>query len=268
MGEIKINNIVYGTDNASSIIYKDTTVEEKLDTIPIFDPSDNQHVEANQYDYLTYGHIVDNLNSTEDDKVLSAKQGKALNDRIESVTEKNSEDIEDLMITVNTLKNINKMSQATYDALPEDEKNTGIYVITDAEGLTAKTLEYDDSKTGFGVNNVQDAIDNISEHSKAVYASILDLTGANDIHEVTKYGNVVQIEFRSDNVQIQYGNAICQLPEGYKPTKPCYLFGKTFLPTAEKYEYGIYRIATDGYIYQEIAQVPTSYHLLLGCFII
>lgn len=44
IGEIKINNIVYGTDNASSIIYKDTTVEEKLDTIPVFDPSDNTYI--------------------------------------------------------------------------------------------------------------------------------------------------------------------------------------------------------------------------------
>lgn len=162
MGNIRINDIIYGSDNASDIAYKNTTVEEKLDTIPVFDPSDNQHIEANQYDYLTYGHIVDSLNSTDDSKTLSAKQGKILNDKIDAVAEENGEDIEDLMITVNTLKNINKLTQAEYNELPEDERNTGIYVITDAEGLTAKTLDYDDSKSGIGVNNVQDAIDKMT----------------------------------------------------------------------------------------------------------
>ena len=162
MGNIRFNNVIYGSDNASDITYRNTTVEEKLDGIPVFDPSDNQHIEANQYDYLTYGHIVDSLNSTDDNKTLSAKQGKVLNDKIDAIAEENGEDIEDLMITVNTLKNINRLTQAEYNALPEDERNTGIYVITDAEGLTAKTLEYDDSKTGLGANNVQDAIDKMT----------------------------------------------------------------------------------------------------------
>lgn len=41
MGVIKINNIIYGSNNSADIIYKNTTVEEKLNSIPIFDPSDN-----------------------------------------------------------------------------------------------------------------------------------------------------------------------------------------------------------------------------------
>lgn len=85
MREIKINDIVYGTDNASNIIYKNTTVEEKLDTIPVFDPSDNAYIEANQYDYLTYGHIINHLDSDASDKVLSAKQGKILNEKFNNI---------------------------------------------------------------------------------------------------------------------------------------------------------------------------------------
>ena len=84
MGIIKINNIIYGSNNASDIIYKDITVEEKLDAIPIIDPSDNANIEAS-YDFLTYGHIINHLESDADDKVLSAKQGKVLNEKIDNI---------------------------------------------------------------------------------------------------------------------------------------------------------------------------------------
>lgn len=56
---------------------------------------------------------------------------------------------------------ITKLTQAEYNALPEEIRNKGIYVITDAEGLTAKTLEYDSSASGLDINNVQDAIDTL-----------------------------------------------------------------------------------------------------------
>ena len=84
MGMIKINNIIYGSNNSADIIYKETTVEEKLDTIPIFDINDNGAVVV-ESDVLTYGHIVDNLNSTESNKILSAKQGKILNEKIDNI---------------------------------------------------------------------------------------------------------------------------------------------------------------------------------------
>lgn len=85
MAQIKIDNVIYGSNNASDIFYKDITVEEKLDTIPIFDINDNGNVEINQYDYLTYGHIVDNLNSSDANKILSAKQGKILSEKIDNI---------------------------------------------------------------------------------------------------------------------------------------------------------------------------------------
>lgn len=85
MGTIKINNIVYGSNNTSEIIYKSQTVEEKLDTIPIFDINDNGNVDNDNSDVLTYGHIVDSLNSDVTDKVLSAKQGKVLKNYIDNI---------------------------------------------------------------------------------------------------------------------------------------------------------------------------------------
>ena len=85
MGVIKINNIIYGSNLASDIIYKNTTVEEKLNAIPVFDPSDNINIEDAKYDYLTYGHIVDNLTSNDSNKILSANQGKVLKSSIDTL---------------------------------------------------------------------------------------------------------------------------------------------------------------------------------------
>ena len=85
MGTIKINNIVYGSNNASDIVYKSTTVEEKLDTIPIFDINDNGNVDNSGSDVLTYGHIINSLNSSAVDKTLSANQGKVLKELIDDV---------------------------------------------------------------------------------------------------------------------------------------------------------------------------------------
>ena len=85
MGLIKINNEIYGTSNASDIVYKDITVEEKLDTIPIFDINDNGNVDNSGSDVLTYGHIINSLNSSAVDKTLSANQGKVLKELINDV---------------------------------------------------------------------------------------------------------------------------------------------------------------------------------------
>lgn len=87
MAQIKIDGIIYGSGNASDIIYKNITVEEKLDTIPVFDINDNGNVENNNTDYLTYANILDNLNSTNTDKALSANQGKILNEKINTTNE-------------------------------------------------------------------------------------------------------------------------------------------------------------------------------------
>ena len=85
MAQIKIDNVIYGSNNASDIIYNDMTVADKLNAIPIFDPSDNANIEANQYDYLTYGHIINHLDSDAADKVLSANQGRILSEKIDNI---------------------------------------------------------------------------------------------------------------------------------------------------------------------------------------
>ena len=115
MAQIKIDNVIYGSNNASDIIYKNTTVEEKLDTIPIFDINDNGNVVL-ESDMLTYGHIINTLDSDATDKVLSAKQGKILNEKIDNIDlsyleggiEANAENINLLDEKVNTnINNIN-----------------------------------------------------------------------------------------------------------------------------------------------------------------
>lgn len=84
MAQIKIDGIIYGSSNASDIIYKNITVEEKLDAIPIFDINDNGNVIL-ESDMLTYGHIINTLDSDATDKVLSAKQGKILNEKFDNI---------------------------------------------------------------------------------------------------------------------------------------------------------------------------------------
>lgn len=54
------------------------------------------------------------------------------------------------------------LTQEEYDALSEEEKANGIYVVPGGEDLTAKNLAYDGSVTGLG-NNVQDAVDNVNK---------------------------------------------------------------------------------------------------------
>lgn len=107
MGVIKINNIIYGSNLASDIIYKNTTVEEKLNAIPVFDPSDNTYIEANQYDYLTYGHIINHLNSNDTDKALSANQGRVLSEKINNIEITNNENTSNISDINRSISNIN-----------------------------------------------------------------------------------------------------------------------------------------------------------------
>ena len=112
MGMIKINNIIYGSNNSADIIYKNTTVEEKLDTIPVFDINDNSNVSPSS-DFLTYGNIIDNLNSSATDKVLSANSGRVLKESIENIDfspleaaiSDNTEDIDNLNNNLEIISN-------------------------------------------------------------------------------------------------------------------------------------------------------------------
>lgn len=58
---------------------------------------------------------------------------------------------------------VTTLTQAEYDALSEEEQNTGVYLISDGgdDSFTAKNITYDGTTTGLG-NNVQSAIDILS----------------------------------------------------------------------------------------------------------
>ena len=146
MGLIKINNIIYGSNSASDIIYKNTTVEEKLNAIPVFDPSDNINIEDAKYDYLTYGHIINHLESDAADKVLSAKQGKELKNYIDNI---------DLSGIDNNANDIGLLNERV-DII--EEKMTDNEVITDLETRVSQNTD-----------NIQDIYNSINEICIAYY---------------------------------------------------------------------------------------------------
>lgn len=86
--------------------------------------------------------------------------------------------------------NIVKLTQAQYDELGDEKlSDNNIYLITDADELTAENLAYDDSETGLGVNNVQDAI---SEQNKNLEWKLAgeDSSGTGTISLPTKFNEL------------------------------------------------------------------------------
>lgn len=70
---------------------------------------------------------------------------------------------------------ITKITQAAFNALPESVKQSGLYVIIDAKGVSAKDIPYDGSETGLG-NNIQEAIDKQNK-TLGGFTPIIDETG-------------------------------------------------------------------------------------------
>ena len=107
---IKINDIIYGSTNAADIFYNEISVADKLDEIISIDVEDNIDIDNAQNDNLTYAHIADNLTSDDTNKVLSAKQGKILNEKfnnidfssIEAKINENKNSINDNLTKINT----------------------------------------------------------------------------------------------------------------------------------------------------------------------
>ena len=80
-----------------------------------------------------------------------------------------------------------KLTQAEYDALPNDKLSDDIiYLIKDSGELTAENLFYDGSETGLG-NTVQDAVDNldekVSEQNKKFEFDFSSKSGITSINE-------------------------------------------------------------------------------------
>ena len=65
--------------------YTDIEIDKLSDTVAFIDSTDNESV-SDANNTLTTAHIVDGLNSSSSSMVLSAKQGKVLNERINTLT--------------------------------------------------------------------------------------------------------------------------------------------------------------------------------------
>ena len=85
MAQIKINNMLYSTISSAEINYHDTTLENKLDNIINIDTNDNSENKIISHNNLTYGHIINSLNSEYENKALSAQQGKKLKENIDNI---------------------------------------------------------------------------------------------------------------------------------------------------------------------------------------
>ena len=118
MGEIKINDILYATSDSSEIIYKDTNIEETLNTVLVCSEDNNSDTNNILDNYLTYGHIVDGLSLDDTNKILSANQGLILNESINVLNTNlanNKTTIEERIDTTNTkiTTNTNNISSFT-----------------------------------------------------------------------------------------------------------------------------------------------------------
>ena len=76
--------------------YTDIEIDKLSDTVAFIDSTDNESV-SDANNTLTTAHIVDGLNSSSSSMVLSAKQGKVLNERINTLTSL-EEELEDARI--------------------------------------------------------------------------------------------------------------------------------------------------------------------------
>ena len=206
MGEIKINNEIYGTSNSSNIVYKDTTVEEKLDTIPVFDINDNGNVDNDGSDVLTYGHIIDNLESDADDKVLSAKQGKVLKNSLKNELEESINNL-DTKITEfqNTFLNLVYPIGAVYLSLSSTNPGTlfgGTWEQLQDRFLLGAGSSYSVGGTG-GEATHKLSINEIPSHNHNQNARVYGYSGWTDY---TTPGYCVVINQAGDNVNYHSGN--------------------------------------------------------------
>ena len=238
MGTIKINNIIYGSNLASDIIYNNTTVQEKLDTIPIFDINDNGNVSNDNSDYLTYGHIIDNLNSDANDKVLSANQGKVLSEKIDNIDLSYLEDgIASLGTSIDEL-DINKANNDDVNTLTERVDN--LYINS---GYGRIRFKWDDS-TGYlraAVDNTEN-VANFKGHVTVPFSFGVDANGnygyiKDGADSVTPFNNLSKVDLLYEYT----GRSGTGVNASYKAC------GYTLTDAqCKKYSYYIYSMVTQG----------------------
>lgn len=132
-----------------------------------------QNIEANQYDYLTYGHIIDNLNSNDINKTLSANQGRVLSEKIDNIDLSYLEDeIASLGTSIDEL-DINKANNDDVNTLTEKVDNLHIN-----SGYGRIRFKWDDS-TGYlraAVDNTENVV-NLKGHVTVPFSFGVDANG-------------------------------------------------------------------------------------------
>ena len=177
MAQIKIDNIIYGSNNSADIIYKNTTVEEKLDTIPIFDINDNGNVII-ESDVLTYGHIINTLDSDATDKVLSAKQGKILNEKFDNI------DFSALENDINLLyEKINIVDEKTIN------NQTDIINLNDKIILNTNNIELLNSNILKEVNSIKLILSDLTKDNEKLMEKVFPSTVTKNVNYSAAYSS-------------------------------------------------------------------------------
>ena len=208
----KMNGIVLTIPSSSWIeseegftntVYYDGFTADEILEIDLYNDGNLTETQINEYDnYITEFNILNGMmvaaaasKPTVDITVLC--RGELVGEKLVNGGGSGGSDI-----------NVVKLTQAEYNALPEAQKKKGHYIITDAEGLSAKYMEYDDSETQFGVNNVQDAI---VEQSKLIveqsnllggFTPIIDETGQITGYKTSVGGADTVFPFTKNNVKL------------------------------------------------------------------
>lgn len=226
MGVIKIDNVIYGSNNSADIIYKNTTVEEKLDTIPIFDINDNGNVII-ESDVLTYGHIINTLDSDATDKVLSAKQGKILNEKFDNIDfsalendiNLNRESIDLLNETIDVAKADIKINETAIKNL-NNQVDVNINNINILNNSIEKIGEVDANYLNENINNIGKLLNYYIANGFLPDANIYNLLPIfNGSNTVTENGLVYKV-----SAQGQYSNdyAVWKAVDGSTSSDWCF----------------------------------------------
>ena len=110
---------------------------------------------------LAYSELITSIDTIEGRLVLTATEAITVGFRILLYGKIGFEVVDGSGNSTSGSAKAITLTQEEYDALSEEEKANGIYVVSDGEDLTAKNLAYDGSVTGLG-NNVQDAVDAVN----------------------------------------------------------------------------------------------------------
>lgn len=214
MGDIRFNGVIYASSDSANITYKDTSVYNKLEELSennvinglvVNVTAANWDLQANG----TYKKIipVEQITGKETLDVclypgdsytneqaiafselitfIETAEGRIILTATEEITEsfriflygKINFDKSNLVALADSVMEVIEITREDFEKLSEEQKASGVYHVTDdTEELSAKNLEYDDTNTQLGVNNVQDAIGKLNSNIVKYQDIVLDST--------------------------------------------------------------------------------------------